>query len=301
MISKKAQLTETLKKMLIFLLVALAIFIVFFSIYNVVKARNTEQTCSLSILAAAKFNEKSEGLFATDIKCPVRVEEIKFNDYKRGNNVDDLKLKAMLAQELVDCYSKTHKGELDPYNLGKIASVVSVCLTCSRLEFDDDFIKEAGKIGYKIKGFNYYLATRRLPQTEQTYYEFFTGKPISPELLEKVQELGETDVIDISSLADDGSLYIVWRQQALRGFFPVTFGAEKLIPDMSVGAVLYPSKLKAFFPPVSISKLSKSGDQLLPYMNIYGIGPMTMFSEERIQGDDAKFCDILVNQPKAES
>jgi hypothetical protein len=172
-------------------------------------AMNQEEKCRLSIFAADQASAlKRTTLDAFDmvpnLECEAKDVEIRPKDVRRSKRgrIDDDLLKGKLATEYYKCWNMVGAGDLNPFQGAWPEKDKTFCLRCAEIEFSEDFAKEYGKQG--VTGLLYWMATRRIPGKEKTFYEYMFKRQASTKEIQNLKS-------NPDYLAFDKKYTLVWR------------------------------------------------------------------------------------------
>ncbi len=168
------------------------------------------------------------------IDCKTKEIIIEPEDVKRGGRgrIDDDLVKGKFAIALRDCWNMVGAGKLNPFQYAWPRTDMTFCMTCATIKFSDDFLEdanwdpiefdfpdeytsdsddfsnwddlEAATAGapaydgdsYNLHGLQYWLATRRIPHADETFYEYMYGGKPSIEELKKMKTSPESYPLD---------------------------------------------------------------------------------------------------------
>ena len=172
---------------------------------------NNEQACHLSIFAADQASAiRRETLDAFDIvpnlECEPKEIVIDPKDVRRSRRgrIDDDLLKGKIAEELARCWTMVGAGKLNPFQGAWPQADKTYCMTCATIEFSEDFIEAAQEQSYSLQGMNYWMATRRIPGKEKTFYEHMFNRIPPQDAI--VQMNQRQDFWDLNQ-----KYFLVWR------------------------------------------------------------------------------------------
>ncbi|HII72441.1 TPA: hypothetical protein HA265_06825 [Candidatus Woesearchaeota archaeon] len=168
--------------------------------------------CQMSFFAAAqmaKVYSKSKRLMdvPVSLECPRRDVKIDADatTLRGGKIIDDL-VKGKIAQEIMDCWSKTGAGKMDPFKAGGVFESTDdrFCLICAEMEFSPKFKTLAEEQNYQVKDMAYYTLKTRIPGQKFTLYEYMTGGQVDD--AEAIQKVKESE----SSFGKDMNMNKIW-------------------------------------------------------------------------------------------
>ena len=198
---------------LILIVTLVAAFLIAAIVYKMVvnnKNIGDSKVCQISITAAdalssAKKKTVNQVDLVPSLKCPPKYRELKIKDAipKGRRTVSDDQIKKVLADEMVECWEKVGRGNLDPFKKATVTSDFdSTCLTCAIIYPDKKLAKRmkipvkdprTGKVlnkdgqKYPIKGLGHYLATNKAPLKGMSYYQYIYGKQPSNAMVAKLK------------------------------------------------------------------------------------------------------------------
>jgi hypothetical protein len=188
--SKKAMF-NVLLVVIVTLVVGLLLMVIGYQAHIKLKSINDDEKCRLSLLGrhVAKQGEVAfmQGSFTSKVslECERKFLRIKLGDVERYRRIDDDLLKTYLAEEMKSCWSKVGASKIDPFSKGTNAKY---CLVCTDIVFDKDLVEQAERQDYELKGFQYWIASHKLPGLKTTLYEYVKGARPTPELLKALKE-----------------------------------------------------------------------------------------------------------------
>ncbi|MFH1064248.1 MAG: hypothetical protein V1729_04165 [Candidatus Woesearchaeota archaeon] len=182
------------------------------------------------------------------IDCKTKEIIIEPEDVKRGGRgkIDDDLVKGKFALALRDCWNIVGAGKLNPFQYAWPRKDVTFCMKCATIEFSDAFLKDAkwepiefnlpenyesnsddfsnwadleaatasapayNGDSYELHGLQYWLATRRIPLEEQTFYQYMYGRAPTIEELTKMKTAPEYYPLD-------KEYSVIWRFVRLDG------------------------------------------------------------------------------------
>ena len=202
-LDKKGDMEYGILVSLLVLAAVLVMFVIFsYSFGGWLGETNQDQICKMSIFAAAQTKRvptiTGRGEPLTPLKCARKEILIKKSDVVDGGKINQDKAGKIIADEMYKCWDKVGAGKIDPFsqwsNKGE-----SYCLICGYVKFDQaliDFMKENGDDkGAYIHSPIDYLANKKVPNSDITYYEYFYKQKLPPLSKEKLTELGNTGIL----------------------------------------------------------------------------------------------------------
>jgi hypothetical protein len=173
---------------------------------------NNDEKCRLSIFAADQMSKiKKSTADAVDLvpnlECKPKEVIVKEKQVVRtsGGSIDDDLINGIIANEMYRCWNMVGSGKLDPFRALWPKFDRTYCMTCATIDFDKSLIDKAKKESYRMKGLRFFLATKRIPGSQQSFYQYMYGKEASTKELEYLK------AAKVDEWPLDKSYSIIWR------------------------------------------------------------------------------------------
>ncbi|HII72440.1 TPA: hypothetical protein HA265_06820 [Candidatus Woesearchaeota archaeon] len=281
--------------------------------------------CQTSFFAAAQMAtvySKSKRLvnIPVSLECPRRELKIDADatTVRGGKIIDDL-VKSKIANEILDCWSKTGAGNLDPFKAGGIASSTSdrFCLLCAEIDFTPKFKQLAEEQSYKFEGMAYWAVKNRVPGQKYSLFEFLSGSQTDDvQAINKIKE-GEAQLKMAMNM--DKTYAVLWRADvykpsAMASAWKSAKGALVAMAVYATGPVGMTIALASGYMSLGTLALGGLGGIGVTASAIYGFGvgllnpgkggttkveihvaQLNNLADTKPPGSEYKYCSVMLN------
>jgi len=266
---------------------------------------NKDEVCRLSIFSASALSSVKEGThdvidLVNKIDCPRKKLHIGLDDVSKRGKIQDDFVKEIIGNEMVSCWNKVGAGKLDPFK-GKQEVKDTFCLICSKIMFDNDFLKKAKKQNYSFVGFDYYIATKRVPGTSMFINEYLGGERSSVQDLQKLKiSPASNKGMNFANINDISDHVVVWRVEKYSPDTSIWGYAKKFTAGLVLGAAgiivigATGGVARVVIGVAGVSAIISGSDEKLLQQTF--LVPEDYLSQERdVGGEKQDFCTVMLN------